>query len=74
MDGLTEIRVINGQLAALQKEITVNFPLNEAQVTDFRQYLADKVMAVHNAEQATITCLQATMSSDIGLGLDLSRK
>jgi len=60
-DGLSEIRAINMRFAALQAEAAANFPLDEAQLTAFRERLSEQVLKIRDVETQAFNCLQAVM-------------
>ncbi len=60
-EGVAEIRQINVRLRELQQEATENFPMSEAEVTDFRAGLSEQVIKIRDLEKEAVTCLQAAM-------------
>jgi len=60
-DGLYEIRAINARFQTLQKEAAQHFPMTDAEVTAFRERLAQQVRKIHDLERDAVECLQAVM-------------
>jgi peptidoglycan hydrolase-like protein with peptidoglycan-binding domain len=60
-DATDEIRAINAQLIALRDDADNSFPLDEAQVTAYREQLAEQILTIHDAERDAIACLQTVM-------------
>jgi hypothetical protein len=61
-DSLDAIREINTRLQALQKDAAANFPLDDAQVTAFRERLSDRVLKIRDLEWDAVKCLQSAMA------------
>jgi hypothetical protein len=60
-DGVDEIQQINTQFQKLQKKAAERFPLNDAQVTTFRERLSEQVLKIHDLERDAIECLKSVM-------------
>jgi hypothetical protein len=59
---LEEIRAIDGRLAELKKQVTADFPLDEAGTNRLRENLAERITSVHDIEYEDITLLQQAMA------------
>jgi hypothetical protein len=59
---LPAMQEIDGRLVALRDAMRDDFPLNPAQVVAHREEIADRLDAIHNAEQAAVELLQAAMA------------
>lgn len=53
---------INDRLRAIQQTVTEDFPKNDAQVTTFREQLAEQVRTIHDKEREAVECLQSVMA------------
>lgn len=60
-DGLSEIREINTRLTTLQAEAAANFPMDEAQLTAFRERISEQVLRIRDQETRAFNCLQSVM-------------
>jgi hypothetical protein len=58
MGGLEEIQQINVRLRELQKAAAQDFPMTEAEVTAFRERLAEQVLKIHDLEQEAVKCME----------------
>ena len=58
---LDETRRITAQLDELKREVSADFPLDEAGVQQLKENLADKVTAVHDIEYEAVMMLQEAM-------------
>lgn len=61
-EALPEIKDANQRLKAIQKQVAQTFPLNAAEVTAFRERLAEQVMKIHDAECDAVERLQGAMA------------
>ena len=59
---LDEIRSINAQQDKLKQRMSEDFPLDEAEIEALKANIAEKVMVVHDIEEAAITALRDAMS------------
>ena len=56
------IETINVELRTLQAQAADQFPMNDAELTDFRKRLSDQVMMIHDLERHAVQCMQAAMT------------
>ncbi len=61
-DSLPERQKITQDLQAIRDEITTDFPMNDSEVTIFREALRDQVMQVHDVEKVAVEVLQAAIA------------
>ncbi len=59
---IEERQAISAELAQIKKQVSADFPLDEAGIQQLKQNLADKIMAVHDIERQAVTILQEAMS------------
>lgn len=52
------IQAINARLAEIRATMAADFPLNPAQVIDFRRNLSERILAIHDIEKDAIDLLQ----------------
>ena len=60
-DALPDIQKVNARLKALQQAAAKDFPMSEAQVTAFREGLAEQVTVIHDIERSAVEYLQGAM-------------
>lgn len=61
-DGAREqIQSINTRLKEIRREVDAQFPLDTAQVLDFRANLSEHIRVIHDVEIQAVALLQATM-------------
>jgi hypothetical protein len=53
---------INHRLRTIQQIVTEDFPMDDSQVTAFREGLAEQVLKIHDKEREAVECLQDVMS------------
>ncbi|MFZ0546882.1 MAG: BtrH N-terminal domain-containing protein [Candidatus Promineifilaceae bacterium] len=58
---LDEIRQINRQLKELKRAVSADFPLDQSEVQQLKENLADKILTVHDIEYEAIMMLQEAM-------------
>lgn len=61
-ESLAERRVIKEKLDALKGSMVTNFPMEANAAKSFRQGLRERLLAIRDAEQQAISCLQAAMA------------
>jgi hypothetical protein len=59
--GAEDIRRLDAQLAALKKQVHVEFPLDENGVTTLRENISSHVLQIHDIEKEAVEALQAAM-------------
>ncbi len=60
-EALAEMQAIYARLEAIKAAVAAEFPLSPAEVETFRAHLADRVMAIHDVEAATVAAMRAAM-------------
>lgn len=60
-ESVEERRAISVQLGEIKRQVSADFPLNEAGIQRLKENVADKVMAVHDVEYEAIMMLQEAM-------------
>ena len=55
---LEEIQAINHRLGDIRETMTADFPLTQEEVVAFRERLAGKILAIHDAEETAVQSLQ----------------
>lgn len=61
-EALDDIRAINTRLDELKRSAAETFPLSEAEVRDWREKLAQRVLTIRDQERAAVEMMQAAMS------------
>lgn len=61
-EALAEMQAIDARLEAIKAAVAAEFPLSPAEVETFRARLADRVMAIHDVEAATVAAMRAAMA------------
>ncbi len=61
-DALAEMQAIDGRLEAIKAAVAADFPLSPAEAVTFRARLAERVMAIHDAEAAAVEALRVAMT------------
>ncbi len=56
-----EVRKINERLTAIQHAVTTEFPMDDDEVTAFREGLAEQVLKIREIEEAAVACMQSAM-------------
>lgn len=59
---LDEIIAERDRLESLKTQSESDFPLSDAEIADLRADIRDRVLSVHEAEEAAVTALKATLS------------
>ena len=60
-DALLDIRQIDGHLAALKRDLTADFPLDDTSVAGLLGNVRDHVIAIHDIEAGAVTALRDAM-------------
>lgn len=61
-DALDEMRSIDARLAEIRAEITPDHPLDQREAAAFKENLRDRVLAVHDSEEAAVNALREAMA------------